>query len=372
MRVLICGEVLHLGGAETVSIDLANALAERGIEVAYSAAPGPLDARLAAGVRFEKTPPLRPASSIHFLRRFAEILRSYQPDVLHAQGGTLALTSRALSRMSGRHLAIVLTHHSTGYRRAPELLSGPLLRVACDHIIAISAAKHRQFEKMGFGASRLSLIPNFVDCQAVRDAATQTDRERLRRELGISDSEVVVAMIGRMIPGKGFDVFLRSVARCAARMGRPLVALAVGDGPERARIERVAASLPGPGRSIFTGYRRDPNALLSLCSAVLFPSTLTEVLPMALIEACAAGVPIVCSDVPGNREIVQSGVNGEIAGPSEESYADALARVLRDESLARSMSEAGRRFALEKFDKQVVVPRILALYADVIARTRPA
>jgi glycosyltransferase involved in cell wall biosynthesis len=139
-------------------------------------------------------------------------------------------------------------------------------------------------------------------------------------------------MIGRMIPGKGFDVFARSLASCAARIGRPLVGLAIGDGPERARIEALAASLPGPARFVFAGYRRDVTALLGLCSAVLFPSQLTEVLPMALIEASAAGVPIVCSDIPGNREVVSSGVNGELAGPAEESYAEALARVLRDEA----------------------------------------
>jgi glycosyltransferase involved in cell wall biosynthesis len=244
------------------------------------------------------------------------------------------------------------------------------LRVACDHIIAISAAKHRQFQKMGFGPSRLSLIPNFVDCRGIRDASTHADRARLRGDLGIADSDVVVAMVGRMVPGKGFDVFLRSVARCAERMDRPLVALAVGDGPERVRVERAAASLRGPARVVFTGYRRDATALLSLCSAVLFPSALTEVLPMALIEASAAGVPVVCSDVPGNREVVQHGVNGEIAGPSEESYADALARILLDETLARSMADAGRKSALEKFDKQVVVPRIIALYSEIIARLR--
>jgi glycosyltransferase involved in cell wall biosynthesis len=371
MKVLVCGETLHLGGAETVSINLANALANRGLDVAYSAAPGPLDTRLARGVRFEATPPLHPLTFIGFLRRFSSVLRSFEPDVLHAQGGTLALTSRLLSRIAGRQLSIVLTHHSTGYRRAPEFLSGPLLRKACDHIIAISAAKYRQFEKMGFDDSTISLIPNFVDCRAIQDATTHTDRERLRQELQISDSDVVVAMIGRMIPGKGFDVFARSVARCAARIGRPLVGLAVGDGPERARLERLVRSLPGPARFVFTGYRRDATALLSLCKAVLFPSTLTEVLPMTLIEASAAGVPIICSDISGNREVVLNGVNGEIAGPSEESYADALARILLDETLARSMAAAGRKSALEKFDTQAVVPRIIALYT-ALASARAA
>jgi glycosyltransferase involved in cell wall biosynthesis len=162
-------------------------------------------------------------------------------------------------------------------------------------------------------------------------------------------------------------VFIRSVARCAARIGRPLVGLAVGDGPERARLERLVRSLPGPARFVFTGYRRDATALLSLCKAVLFPSTLTEVLPMTLIEASAAGVPIICSDIPGNREVVLNGVNGEIAGPSEESYADALARILLDETLARSMAAAGRKSALEKFDTQAVVPRIIALYTALAA-----
>jgi glycosyltransferase involved in cell wall biosynthesis len=370
MRVLICGEVLHLGGAETVSIDLANALAKRGVEVAYSAAPGPLDARLSEGIRYEATLPLRPASFPRFLRRFASILRSFKPDVVHAQGGTLALAARAISRVGGQRIAIVLTHHSTGYSRAPEFLTGPLLRASCDQIIAISSAKYAQFKRLGFGEAQISFIPNFVDCRAIQNAATHSDTERLRRELGISDSAVVVAMIGRMVPGKGFDVFLRSVARCAAGTDRPLVGLAVGDGPERGALERLAAALPGPARFVFTGYRRDVTALLSMCSAVLFPSTLTEVLPMALIEASAAGVPIVCSDIPGNREVVRSGENGEIAGPSEASYADALARILGNDALARDMAEAGRRLALERFDERAVVPKIAALYAAVSDRTR--
>ncbi len=370
VRVLICGEVLHLGGAETVSIDLANALAKRGVEVAYSAAPGPLDARLAKGVRFMETPKLERSATVRFLRGFAAVLRSFEPDVVHAQGATLALAARALSRVTRPRFAVVLTHHSATYHRASARLSGPLLRIACDHIIAISSVKQRQFEQMGFRADRVSSIPNFVDCRAIEAAATHADRERLCRDLGLSESDVVVAMIGRMIPAKGFDVFLRSVARCAARIERPLVALAVGDGPERARLESLAATLPGPGRCVFTGYRRDATALLSLCSAVLFSSSHPEVLPMALIETSAAGVPIICSDIAGNREAVQDGVNGVIAGPTEGSYADALARVLCDETLARSIAAAGKKSARERFDENVVVPRILALYDEVVARVR--
>ena len=91
---------------------------------------------------------------------------------------------------------------------------------------------------------------------------------------------------------------------------------------------------------------------------------------MSLIEASAAGMPIVCSDIPGNREVVLGGVNGEIAGPSEESYADALARILADEALAGSMADAGRKSALEKFDEEAVVPRIIALYGEVASRAR--
>lgn len=363
MRVLICGEVLQLGGAETVSIDLANALARRGVEVAYSAAPGPLEARLAAGVRIERTPPLGRRGFLRFLRRFSAVLRGFEPDVVHVQGATLALAARLLARIARKRFAVVLTHHSTSYRRAPPWLSGPLLLASCDHMIAISRLKQRQFLAMGFDAASVSLIPNFVDCHAISDAADHADRARLRGELGIADTERVVAMVGRMIPGKGFDVFLRSVARCAQQLGRPLVALALGDGPERAGLERLAGSLPAPARAVLPGYRRDVTALLSICDAVLFPSTLTEVLPMALIEASAAGVPIVCSDIPGNREVVQDGANGWLAGPSDESYAEALARVLGDASLAGRMAEAGRRAALAKFDESVVVPKILALYS---------
>ena len=186
MRVLICGEVLHLGGAETVSIDLANALAARGVEVAYSAAPGPLDARLAKAVRFEETPPLTRATALAFARRRAAILRGYRPDVVHTQGATLALAARAVAAFSGRpRPAIVLTHHSTHYRRASSGASRLLLRAACDQLVAISTLKQQQFLAMGFPAERVALIPNVVDCRAIANAASGADRERLARDLAL-------------------------------------------------------------------------------------------------------------------------------------------------------------------------------------------
>lgn len=87
---------------------------------------------------------------------------------------------------------------------------------------------------------------------------------------------------------------------------------------------------------------------------------------MTLIEASAVGVPIVCSDIPGNREVVQDGANGLLAGPSDESYAEALARVLGDAVLAQRMASAGQQAALAKFDESVVVPKIISLYSTLV------
>ena len=102
---------------------------------------------------------------------------------------------------------------------------------------------------------------------------------------------------------------------------------------------------------------------LAISNLILFPSH-QEILPMFLIESAAAGIPVVCSDIPGNRDIVRHGVNGFLVHNTgdEEQYCKYLLQLANDQALAEEMSNSARKIARDLFDTQVVIKQIIDLY----------
>lgn len=367
MRILVITESLRHGGAETMAVNLANALAGQGnkIVMALAASPGPLNDRLSPAVDF--FPLARPGlasipANILALRR---LIHAFSPDIIHSQGATLAVLARLASPRKNRP-AIVLTHHLTKFNRLPPSISAFLVNHTCDRVIAIAAHKLAEFLKSGVSRSRLTLIPNFLDTAALDKTLSTLTREKARESLGIPPNNRVVSVICRLIPGKGVDTFIASLVQASSLLPEPVTGLIVGDGPDRTRLERLVQNTGRGELFRFSGYRNDTATCLLASDAVLFPSR-EEVLPMLLIEALAVGVPVVCSSIPGNREVVEAGVSGLIAEESPDSYARAICSILDDPSLASRLSANGRRSARERFSKETVVPRIMELYSSVLA-----
>lgn len=366
MRIVIVNSSLALGGAEAMSVELANALASAGHDVALAGADGPLRANLAGGVEFLPTSNLNHSpvrGALDLVRHF----RRYRPEVVHSHGGIASAVAAAASWFCGQHPARVVTHHSRRFWRSPRL-SGALIRLAGEHFVAISASKRDSLERAGIPPERISLIPNFVDTAAIRARVDAVDRDEVRRGLGAGVDDYVVCVAGRAVPAKRFDRFARIVAAAAPRLDRPLHGVALGDGPALEDARSTAREVGAGGFVHFLGYQSDVQRYLGASDAALFPSEHPEVLPMFLIESLSAGVPVVCSDIPGNRDVVDDGETGVVVSGDDDAFAAALAALLADGHRRRRMAAAARERSRERYDTSRVVAKTVELYESLLSR----
>ena len=190
------------------------------------------------------------------------------------------------------------------------------------------------------------------------------DRPATSKEAGTH-----MVFVGRLAPIKGVRVLLEAFE--TARQTRPDLTLSlVGDGDDRAHLEKVAAPLGSSVR--FLGYRSQDEVadILANADALVLPS-FAEGLPVVLMEALAAGKPVVCTQVAGVSELVEDGVNGYLVPAGDaESLADRIGRISDDPGRSRRMGEAGRTKVKEEFNVRKEAARIAALFQGT-GGTRP-
>jgi glycosyltransferase involved in cell wall biosynthesis len=173
--------------------------------------------------------------------------------------------------------------------------------------------------------------------------------------------EPTLGFVGRLADEKGPDLLLEAAARlpgCAVVL--------VGDGPDRARLERLATKLGLEDRTVFTGWSDDVRRLLPTFDIVVQPSR-REGFGLTLVEAMLAERPVVAADVGGVREVVVDGDTGLLVPPEDAAaVAAAAARLLADPEERRTMGAKGRARALERFTADAMARRFAAVYARVL------
>jgi glycogen synthase len=225
-------------------------------------------------------------------------------------------------------------------------------------VIAVSRtiARDLALRAPELAGTRLEQIPNPVDIGAIRHAAGQ----------GHAPLAAAYALYcGKLEINKGADLLVPVAT--AARLSCPLVI--VGDGRLRGRIEQQARAVGLDVRVV--GWQPRPQALAWMrhASALVFPSRGPESLSRVLLEAGALGVPMAAMDTGGTRDIIEHGRTGLLSVTPEALAAD-LARLLGDRGLSSRLGAGAQAHVTSTFDASVVVPRIEALYQDLIARQR--
>jgi glycosyltransferase involved in cell wall biosynthesis len=215
----------------------------------------------------------------------------------------------------------------------------------------------------GYRAERLAVIPNFLEPDAF-EVVEVTDQLAHRAALGIPPGRWVVGIVARLTPVKNHQLLLRAVRRLTAA-GSPIHIVIVGDGPERAGLEQLTREGDQGGSVTFTGTlpnRPNPPALFDV--SVL--TSRSEGFPNAVVEAMAAGRPVVATDVGGVRDAVTEGVTGLLVPEEDDAaFAAALERLRGDPALAAALGSAGRREAEDRFSEEVVLNQLMALYEEL-------
>jgi glycosyltransferase involved in cell wall biosynthesis len=207
--------------------------------------------------------------------------------------------------------------------------------------------RHREV----FGAAPgLTAIVNGRPVRAIAERARglQLDRAGLRRNLGLPEDASVVVNVGRLAEQKDQRSLILAIGRLRAAV-RPAHLVLVGDGPRRASLERLATEI-APGRVSFVGHQADPIQWLAAADVFAFPSVY-EGLSGALVEALAAGVPCVATDIAGNRELVQHRRTGWLVPVNDpDALASALEEVIVRPEEASRLAAAGHDHVLRHYD----------------------
>ncbi|GMV97504.1 MAG: glycosyltransferase [Phycisphaerae bacterium] len=306
----------------------------------------------------------RGAGDLRALWRLWRLLRADPPDILHALLFHANVAARLIGPAAGVPIRRILCEIQTVERERRwhlyvDNLTCRLCRLEIGNSPSVVAHLRRQAH---VPPARLRCEFGAVDVAAIAAAQPASPAE-----LGIPSEETIILWTGRLDPVKGFEEMLAGFKRAGLPSTRLVL---IGDGPYRPTIERLIRELGLVGSVILLGERSDVPSWLRLAHLFLFCSR-TEGLPNSVLEAMAAGLPIIATDVPGCRDLIRHQETGWLVKPgSPESIAGGLACLLSDRTLARRLGENARRWVLAHADVAGLAQRWLEIYRRVAIAAR--
>jgi glycosyltransferase involved in cell wall biosynthesis len=281
----------------------------------------------------------------------------------------------AIGRVAARAAGVpvlVHTYHGKGFHvfssrwkeGAALLAERALARLSTANIV-VSEKQRAEFVSLGIAPDRLRVIRYGLDLDALMCAGAAP----LHAELALPPAVHLVGVVARVVAIKGQDVLLRAAARL--RPSYPDVHYVIaGDGDARVSCEALAGELHLADRVHFLGWRRDVPALLRSLSVAVLPTVLDfEGTPLAVIEAMAAGRPVVATDVGGVAEVVRNGETGLLIPPrDDEALARAIDAQLSNTAAAASMAAAGQRLVAGLYQTERMVDETEALFLELVGR----
>lgn len=368
LRIVHMMSSLECGGMERFVLRLATAQRKRGHDASILAIRGgALDEQAReAGV------PVRVIGAHSMpvrIARCAAMVASLEPDIVHAHNptsmhyalvGQLAAGAAALLRRRGpRSLpGYVVTDHRGIYRK-PTAFEWS----RTDAVVAVSDDTAKIGGAVG-KARRIVVIENGIEAEPAKRS-----RAAVRADLGLDDGPVCIT-VANLLPVKNYPVLVRALARLRDE-GVKLTAIFVGQGSDRAAIETLLGDLSlGPDRIKVLGFRTDIPDLLGASDVFVLASQM-EGLPLAILEAMAAGLPIIATAVGGIPEVVRDGRHGLLVPPGDPAaLAAALGKLATDDALRQKLGEQAAARARDDYSFDTMTRKYHELYADILAGRR--
>lgn len=368
LAFLITG--LGYGGAETQLLRLATEMRNRGWEVLVVSMLSPTG----LAMNFERAG--IPLASLHMVRGIADprgplrllaLLRRFRPHVLHSHMVHANLLARVI-RLVHRVPVLISTAHSINEGGRWRALAIRTTDSLCDLTTSVSLAAVDRYRRERLAPEhKLLRMPNGVDMERFR--GDPKGRTRVRRALDIERSFVWLA-VGRFTAAKDHPTLFRAFSRLARRHP-DAVLLVAGEGPLRNNYLEILRQLNLLERVHFLGFRSDVADLMNAADAYVMSSA-WEGLPMVLLEAASAGLPIIATDVGGNGEIVQQGSTGYLAPPHDPgALAAAMERLLETPASHRQrLGREARRQVARKYGLDRVAGQWENLYRALLERAQ--
>jgi glycosyltransferase involved in cell wall biosynthesis len=335
--------------------------------VIYSSAP--VRDRVVPDVPVEYFPPSRwlrgyPLAQIRSLALLYRAMRIRPPDIVHAFFFWSIIYGRLL-KLAGIVRVLVENREDQGFAWGRhEYLLLRKTRHVPDRIVCVSnAVREVVLEREGIEESRIAVIHNGVE----PDAVPPGRRETTRHELGFDGDHLVLGMVANYNrPVKGVANFLDAIP--AIRTAVPSARfLFVGGGNEEGSLREKARSLGIEPFVVFAGYQKDIHRYYEVMDVSVLTS-FSEGLSLTLLESMGHGIPVVATEVGGNREVVVDGQSGYLVPVHDRGMlVDRIVRLLSDPGLRKKVGEEGRRRVGRQFRMQDVADRYLDTYRELLA-----
>ena len=352
-----------LGGQELRTLSEARWTAERGWRVLLVGQP---DGRFvgqarAAGLEAVAVR-MRGAWDLGAVCALQRLIRREQVSIVHTHSSVDGWVGGLAARAAG--VPVVRTRHvSIRIRRRWN----PVYRWLADRVITSGEAIRSLVIEAGVDAGRVVAIPAGVDL--AKFTGGSDDGHAMRESLGLA--RPVIGSVAMFRGSKGHAHLLDAFAAVHARHPAARLLL-VGDGIRRPWVEGLAKDRGLGEAVVFTGFRADVPELLRAMDCFVLASTRTEGVPQSLLQAFAAGVPVVASAIGGIPEVVKDGETGILVPPEDAAaLARAIESVLSDGPGAAARAREARRLVEERFSHGAAVSRLLALYDETIAGAAP-
>jgi glycosyltransferase involved in cell wall biosynthesis len=314
--------------------------------------------------------PINPLDAVPFVELYALCVKErFDLVATHtSKGGFLGRLAARLARTPH------IIHHAHGFafrecnRPAVRLFYIELERLAsrcCDSIISVSE-DHRQgaIRERVADDAKIETVLNGIDLRPFMCANRVTARQRL----GFIDDDILLCVASRLAPKKGLEYLIQAMPAAIAHF--PSIQLVLfGKGPMQKSLCRQTERLGISGHVHFPGFRPDIAQLLAGFDVILQPS-LSEGLSISILEAMAAGRPVIACNIQGNREVIRNGETGLLVPPADRgALSEAIVRVLSDPRAAKIMGQKAARECRIRFSQERMIKQTIEIYDRVCCRS---
>jgi glycosyltransferase involved in cell wall biosynthesis len=312
-------------------------------------------------VRTQVVPRMKGKEAISGLPRFIQLLRRENPAIFHAHLNWLLSCKFGLmaSALAGiPHVVATLQQYLLPPWGRSTFLQQRFVSERVDRYIAVSNAIARQLsEDFHVPTTKIEVIHNSIPAERFNRSCNPA----LRKELSRETAWPVVLTVARLDEQKGHKFLLQAVSQ----LPEAIFAL-VGEGPERASLEAQADRLGISDQVLFLGFRQDVPDLLACCDLFVLPSVY-EGLPLSVLEAMAAGKPVVATAVGGTPEAVVDGETGFLVPPGDpQALAISIQTALENSKLLNKLGEEGKKRAQKEFSVEIMSQTVIQVYEELL------
>ena len=305
-------------------------------------------------------------------RKLQTLLTQERFDLIHVHTPMAAWLGRLAARRTRQGPVLYTSHGFHFYKGAPLpywLFYYPAERLASrwtDGLIVMNGEDFARAKRMGFKEGKNLFFVHGVGVDLARFSPDKGKADRVRRDLKIDQEEIVVTYVAEFTPTKNHKMLLRAWSEITKKTDQAQLLL-VGDGRLRRGVERKVAQR-GPPKVQFLGFRRDVPEILAASDIVVQVSK-REGLPRSVMEAMAAGKPVVATDVRGNRDLVEHSVTGLLVKLGDtEGLVEALLYLINNPELRQQMGKAGRK-KIQNYSLDRVIQEMAEIYARYLPST---